>query len=82
VAHPHLTMTGFYNVLERLGEIEAGAPVPPLTDAERDTHNAGQIGVLRDLHDRIDRTLLSYMVETGMVRQDAGGGTPRFFVAK
>lgn len=57
VPHPHLTMTGLYNVLERLRELEAGAPVEPLTDAERDVHAVGRIGVLKDLHDRIDRAV-------------------------
>ena len=47
-AHPHLTLTGLYNVLEKL---RANAP---LTDAERDVHEAGQVSVLRDLHDRLD----------------------------
>ncbi len=45
---PQLTMTGLYNVLERL---RAGAP---LTPAERDIHDAGHVSVLRDLHDQLD----------------------------
>lgn len=57
-AHDHLTMTGLYNALERLRELDAGAPVDPLSDAERDTHAAGQISILKDLHDRIDRAVL------------------------
>ena len=57
-AHTHLTMTGLYNALERLRELDAGAPVDPMTDAERDTHGAGQISILKDLHDRIDRAVL------------------------
>ncbi len=47
-AHPQLTMTGLYNVLERL---RASAP---LTSAERDVHDAGQVSVLRRLHDELD----------------------------
>ena len=47
-AHPQLTMTGLYNVLEalRLGRA--------LTPAERDIHDAGQVSVLRRLHDALD----------------------------
>ena len=56
--HPHLTMTGLYNHLERLRELAAGADVPPLSEAERDIKDAGQVQVLRDLHDDIDRAVL------------------------
>jgi hypothetical protein len=56
--HPHLTMTGLYNNLERLRELAAGADVPPLSDAERDIKDDGQVQVLRDLHDDIDRAVL------------------------
>lgn len=54
-AHEFLTMTGMYNVLERLRELENGCEVPPLSDAERDIHEAGLISVLKDIHDEIDR---------------------------
>src|SRR5690606_16907224 len=37
--HDFLTMTGLYNALERLRELEAGIG-EPLTDAERDVHCA------------------------------------------
>ena len=47
--HPHLTMTGLYNVLEALRAAR------PLTQAERDVHDAGHVSLLRDLHDRLDR---------------------------
>ncbi|WP_413874791.1 hypothetical protein [Albidovulum sp.] len=57
-AHPHLTMTGLYNALERLRELASRADVPPLSEAERDIKDAGQIQVLRDLHDEIDRAVL------------------------
>ena len=46
--HPQLTMTGLYNVLDAL---RAGRP---LTDAERDIHDAGQVSILRRLHDDLD----------------------------
>ena len=47
--HPQLTMTGLYNVLEALRAAR------PLTQAERDVHDAGHVSLLRDLHDRLDR---------------------------
>jgi hypothetical protein len=47
-AHPQLTMTGLYNVLAALREGRV------LSAAERDIHEAGQVSVLRDLHDRLD----------------------------
>ena len=47
-AHPHLTLTHLYNVLESM---RAGRP---LTPAEHDTHEAGQVSVLRHLHDTLD----------------------------
>lgn len=53
-AHDFLTMTGLYNALERLRELDAGVG-DPLTDAERDTYDAGQIAILKELHDEIDR---------------------------
>ena len=56
--HAFLTMTGLYNALERLREIDAGAG-RPLTDAERDVHQAGLVSVLKVIHDDIDRAVLS-----------------------
>lgn len=47
-AHPHLTLTALYNVL---AAVRAGTP---LTPAERDVHDAGQVSILRALHDRLD----------------------------
>lgn len=46
--HPHLTLTGLYNVL---AAIRSGKP---LTAAEKDVHDAGQVSILRALHDRLD----------------------------
>ncbi|MBN9249090.1 MAG: class I SAM-dependent DNA methyltransferase [Mesorhizobium sp.] len=57
--HSFLTMTGLYNALERLRELENGCDVPPLTDAERDVHQAGLISVLKEIHDDIDRAVLA-----------------------
>lgn len=53
-AHDFLTMTGLYNALERLRELDAGIGAP-LTPAERDVYDAGRIAILKELHDAIDR---------------------------
>jgi hypothetical protein len=47
-AHPKLTLTDMYNVLEKLraGERIAGR--------DREIYDQGLVGILRDLHDRID----------------------------
>lgn len=50
-AHSHLTLTALYNVLVA---VRSGTP---LTAAERDVHDAGQISILRVLHDRLDATV-------------------------
>lgn len=47
-AHPELTLTGLYNVLEK---VRAGAP---LTDADRKVYDDGLVGTLKQLHDEID----------------------------
>ena len=47
-AHPHLTLTGLYNVLEALRDGRALSP------AERDLLDAGQVATLRHLHDELD----------------------------
>ena len=47
-AHPHLTLTGLYNVLERL---RAGAA---LTPDERRIFDDGLVLILQELHDRLD----------------------------
>ena len=53
-AHDFLTMTGLYNALERVRELDAGIGAP-LSEAERDVYEAGQIAILKELHDEIDR---------------------------
>ncbi len=45
---PHLTMTGLYNVLEKLRASQ------PLSAAERHTHDCGHVSILRRLHDELD----------------------------
>ncbi len=44
-----VTMTGMYNVVEKLRSGE------PLTKKEREIHELAACGVLRDLHDELDR---------------------------
>jgi len=46
--HKQLTMTGLYNVLEKVRREE------PLSAAEKDVYDAGLVGVLRRLHDELD----------------------------
>lgn len=50
---PRVTMTGMYNVVEKL---RSGAP---LTAAEQTVHTLAACGVLRDIHDALD-TLVAY----------------------
>jgi hypothetical protein len=49
--HADLTLTGIYNVLEKL---RAGEP---LTAKERTIHDHGLVSVLRELHDELDRAV-------------------------
>ena len=49
--HSDLTLTGMYNVLEKL---RAGEP---LAAKERTIHEQGVVSVLRDLHDNLDRAV-------------------------
>ena len=57
-AHDFLTMTGLYNALERLRELDASIGVP-LSEAERGVYDAGQITILKELHDEIDREVFA-----------------------
>lgn len=47
-AHPKLTITGMYNVLEKLRSGE------PLKDKERVIHEQGLVSVLKQIHDELD----------------------------
>jgi hypothetical protein len=68
-AHDFLTMTGLYNVLERVRELEWKAgpgrhsdnadAIAPLTDKERDIYEAGHIAILKEIHDEIDTLVLA-----------------------
>ena len=63
-AHDFLTMTGLYNSLERVRELQwkagpgrgedSAAAIEPLNDKERDAYEAGHIAILKDIHDEID----------------------------
>lgn len=50
--HPGLTLTGMYNVLEKLRSGE------PLSTKERVIHQQGLVSVLRQLHDELDEAVL------------------------
>jgi hypothetical protein len=52
--HDHLTLTGLYNVLERL---RAGIFPADLIPAERRTFDDGLVLILRELHDRLDNAV-------------------------
>jgi MmeI, DNA-methyltransferase domain/MmeI, N-terminal domain/MmeI, helicase spacer domain len=49
--HESLTLTGMYNVLEKL---RAGGD---LTDKEKTTHKQGLVSILRELHDELDHAV-------------------------
>jgi hypothetical protein len=51
-AHPDLTLTGMYNVLEKLRTGEA------LSDKEKKIHDDGLVTVLKQIHDDIDTATL------------------------
>jgi hypothetical protein len=49
--HPHLTLTGLYNVLEKL---RAGIDPAALSTADRRIFDDGLVLILKELHDRLD----------------------------
>ena len=51
-AHPDLTLTGMYNVLEKLRGGE------PLTVKDKDIHDKGLVTLLKQIHDDIDAAVL------------------------
>lgn len=52
-AHPDLTLTGMYNVLEKLRSGE------PLTDKEKKIHEQGLVSVLKQIHDDLDAAVFA-----------------------
>ncbi|MDO8347686.1 MAG: hypothetical protein Q7S85_07295 [Rugosibacter sp.] len=59
-AHDELTLTGLYNVLEKLKIVGAGdtANATPLTAKERVIHDKGLVAVLHSLHTDLDAAVL------------------------
>ncbi len=51
--HPSLTLTDMYNVVEKLRANEE------LTPQDRNLYDAGLIGILRELHDELDRAVFA-----------------------
>lgn len=51
--HPDLTLTGIYNVLEKLRAGET------LTAKEKTIHEQGLVSILRELHDELDRAVFA-----------------------
>ncbi len=51
--HPDLTLTGMYNVLEKLRDGK------PLTDKERSIHDRGLVSILKQLHDDLDAAVFA-----------------------
>ncbi len=63
-AHPGLTLTGMYNVLETLRQAQGERP---LTAKEKIIHTQGLVSVLKDLHDELDAAVLqAYGLEPGL----------------
>ena len=58
--HPDLTLTGIYNVLEKLRAGEA------LNARDRETHDKGLISVLKQIHDDLDAAVLEAYGWTGI----------------
>jgi hypothetical protein len=58
--HPELTMTGMYNVLERVRALEDVVrardlpPVDGLSAKEKQIYDQGLVGILKQLHDELD----------------------------
>jgi len=50
-AHPHLTLTGLYNVLERL---KSGAKPDDLNEKERRIFDDGLVLIIKELHEKLD----------------------------
>ena len=51
--HPDLTLTGMYNVLEKLHSGE------PLTAKEKTSHEQGLVAILKELHDELDAAVFA-----------------------
>ncbi|WP_020394572.1 class I SAM-dependent DNA methyltransferase [Thiolinea disciformis] len=72
-AHPELTLTNMYNVLEKLRLEQA------LNDKEKITHQQGLITILKELHDELDRAVFEAYGWNDLAEQlvgKAGATTP------
>jgi len=69
--HPDLTLTGMYNVLEKLRKEE------PLNDKDKDIHDKGLVTLLKQIHDDIDQAVYQAYGWTDLWQwqQDAMCGT-------
>lgn len=54
--HPHLTLTGLYNILEKL---RAGIAPEALEPADRRIYDDGLVLILKEFHDRLDAAVAS-----------------------
>jgi hypothetical protein len=71
-AHPGLTLTGMYNVLEALRAHPAGGSAPrQLTAKEKTIHTQGLVAVLASLHAELDTAVLSSYGLSAQVGNDA-----------
>ncbi len=64
--HPGLTLTGIYNVLEKLRSGE------PLTAKEKLIHDQGLVTVLRQIHDELDEAVLEAYGWQDLSARDTG----------
>jgi hypothetical protein len=67
-AHPELTLTGMYNVLEKLRTGE------PLTAKDKTIHEQGLVSVLKQLHDELDAAVLDAYGWSDLRPSPASGG--------
>jgi hypothetical protein len=72
-AHPGLTLTGMYNVLEALRQAqgERGQPPRELTAKEKTIHTQGLVAVLASLHAELDAAVLSSYGLSATISTDA-----------
>lgn len=70
--HPELTLTGIYNVLEKLRRNE------PLSDKEKTTHDQGLVTLLKQIHDDIDTAVCEAYQVGSFLRNDRADQDGRF----
>lgn len=70
--HPVLTLTGIYNVLEKLRRNE------PLSDKEKTTHDQGLVTLLKQIHDDIDTAVCEAYQVGSFLRNDRADQDGRF----